>query len=146
MENALKRKNEKINSYNSLNNCDRWNKMFQFKTIEKGWKKEHFSGSISTNDVDASVIYDIPVKTNHQKEKNKSSVKHDIYYGLNPGKKATIAGVKRTINPDPRNCENIKDTSIYMKSKTLRWQMGEFKRRNLKKIQCRYAGGIQNIQ
>ncbi|XP_043467309.1 uncharacterized protein LOC122501699 isoform X1 [Leptopilina heterotoma] len=135
LQRAVDKMDDEMKRLREMNNEERWNSMFNFKSIQRGRKKlkngGKFSGTITTNGVDVSVIFDLPTKHDVVQSKKKVG-SYKKFCGFDPGARATLAGVSRENDPNPTT--NVKkDSAIYIGSWMMRWQMGDYRRRELMK-------------
>ncbi|XP_043463722.1 uncharacterized protein LOC122499434 [Leptopilina heterotoma] len=127
-------KNVEINRFLQIKNkIQRWEYMFDISSAERG-KVGAFAEVMTTNGVDASIIFNVPkMESVEEKEGPAPETRFKVFYGFDPGKKATLGGVRRVRGAQPSMEDKLKDNHIYLKSSSFRWQMNDFRRRERKK-------------
>ncbi|XP_043475002.1 uncharacterized protein LOC122506746 [Leptopilina heterotoma] len=127
-------KNVEINRFLQIKNkIQRWKYIFDISSAERG-KVGAFAEVMTTNGVDASIIFNVPkMESVEKKEDPAPETRFKVFYGFDPGKKATLGGVRRVRGAQPSMEDKLKDNHIYLKSSSFRWQMNDFRRRERKK-------------
>ncbi|XP_043477420.1 uncharacterized protein LOC122508244 [Leptopilina heterotoma] len=118
-----------------LENERRWEKLFNFSKLRVNKTKYKFSGTIMTDGIAVSVIYNVikpkkiidflPTEQGDVRDKTK----YKILKGLDPGLKLAFGGVEREMQQDFDI--NSKDKPIKIPTATFRFETQECKRRSI---------------